>query len=62
VKTSWVGFRGKDSFGSISVYEESDGSMWARITLNGVVLSYEQISYATDLVPVASVMHYPTHP
>jgi len=62
MKTSYHSFRGKDSFGSISVYTESDGSMWARITLNGVVLSYEQISDATDPEPVASPMHFPTHP
>ena len=45
------GFRGKDSFGHLSVYTEDDGSIWARITLNGVLISYEQIGTPDDSQP-----------
>lgn len=51
MSVSYDGFHGKNSFGHVSVYTDADGTQWARITINGVLLAYEQISSPADPAP-----------
>jgi hypothetical protein len=45
-------FRGKDSFGSITVTKESDGTIWARITVNGEEVLHERLDDAETGIPL----------
>jgi hypothetical protein len=53
MKTTFNGFESGNSFGHVVVWTESDGSIWAKISLNGVVLSYERIDSEVDREPEA---------
>jgi hypothetical protein len=42
VKIAFNTFRGKNTFGSVAVYQDGD-ELWARITVNGLEKAYECI-------------------
>ena len=45
-------FKGQNSYGSVRVYEEFDGSIWARITINGETITKERIDNAPPSIPL----------